>query len=43
MKQSKANLVFLIVNNSGMEQVLVEYPQRLNNGHDSIYAWLWTG
>ena len=34
-KQSKANSVFLIVNNSGMEQVFVEYPERMKNGHKS--------
>ena len=34
-KQSKANLVFFIVNNSGMEQVFVEYPERMKNGHKS--------
>lgn len=34
-KQSKANSVFLIVNNSGMEQVFVEYPKRMKNGHKS--------
>jgi len=34
-KQSKASSLFLIVNNSGMEQVLVEYLSRIKNGHES--------
>ena len=34
-KQCKANSVFLIVNNSRMEQVFVEYPERMKNGRKS--------
>ncbi|KAL9985386.1 hypothetical protein ACROYT_G007782 [Oculina patagonica] len=34
-KQSKTNAVFLIVNESGMQQVFVEYPERMKNGHKS--------
>ena len=32
-KQSKSNSVFLIVNNSGMNQVFTEYPEKMKNGH----------
>ena len=32
-KQSKANTVFMIVNNSGMDQVFQEYPKTMKNGH----------
>ena len=44
-KQSKVNSVFLIVNNSGMEQVFVEYTKRMKMATNPAYqyAWLSTG
>lgn len=34
-KRSQVNSVYRIVNNGGMEQVFVEYPERMKNGHKS--------